>query len=247
MKTIAKPEAIITTSLLLLIAAITLVLLLSGCSYERIEGNNNFTSETRSSEPFDELISSGSFDVQLINDTITSVEVKAESNIFPYLYTISDGATLRIGYKNGYNIHENYPVKVILHTPHARIIRLQGSGKVECSRFEEQDVQLFLSGSGDIDCDYDATNLNAEISGSGNIHLAGRAVSSSFVISGSGTIRSLDMEQDTCDARISGSGDVYSDVNDQLNVHISGSGCVYYTGDPQIHSSISGSGKVRKY
>jgi hypothetical protein len=247
MKTITKPEAVITTSLLLLIAAIALVLILSGCSFERIEGNYDLTTETRPATSFDEVISSGSFQVLIYHDTLTSITVKAESNILPYLYTISDGSTLRLGFKNGYNIHENYPVQVIIHSPHARILRLQGSGKMEATGFHETDVHLYLSGSGNINTNYEAQSLSAEVSGSGDIDIAGTANSTSLEVSGSGSIRSLDMPQKTCNAHISGSGNIYSSVSGDLDVHISGSGCVYYSGSPTITTSISGSGRVIKY
>jgi hypothetical protein len=247
MKTITKPEAVITTSLLLLIAAIALILMISGCSFERIEGNYDLTTETRSSTSFDEIISSGSFQVLIYHDTVTGIEVKAESNILPYLYTISDGSTLRLGFKNGYNIHENYPVQVIIHSPHARILRLQGSGKMEATGFHETDVHLYLTGSGTINADYETQSLSADVSGSGDIELTGNANSTNLEISGSGNIHSLDMPQKTCNAQISGSGNIYSSVSDELDVHISGSGCVYYSGSPTITTSISGSGKVKKY
>ncbi|NVO18973.1 MAG: DUF2807 domain-containing protein [Bacteroidetes bacterium] len=247
MKTITKSEVAVTTALFLLISSLVLILLLSGCTYERIEGNNHLTNEMRNSDPFDEVISFGDFQVNILPDSVTTLEIKAESNILPYLYTISDGSTLRIGYRNGFNIHAHFPVEVIVHTPHARILRLQGSGSIKCNGFNEPDVKLYLSGSGSMNCGFSAGSLKAEIAGSGEMELSGSVTSSDFRISGSGNIQSLEMPQKSCSANISGSGDVYVAASEQLDVHISGSGNVYYSGEPQISSSISGSGKVKKY
>ena len=247
MKTMTKPEAILTSSLIILIISIFVILFLSGCAYERIEGNYDLETESRTEEPFTEIISSGSFRVFITPDSVTSIDVKAESNILPYLYTISDGHTLRIGFRNGYNIRENYPVEVFIHTPHVTGLRLQGSGLVECIGFEEETVELDLSGSGNIDADFECTSMDASISGSGDIHLSGVSDNSELKISGSGKIHALDFTQKTCDAFISGSGDIYTDVVETLDARISGSGCVYYTGDPDIDTNISGSGRVRRY
>lgn len=247
MKILTKPEAIITSSLLILIAAIALVLMLSGCSYERVEGNYDLVTENRSAQSFDEIISSGDLRVFIYPDSVASVEVKAESNIQPYVYTIFDGSTLRIGFRNGYNIRENYPVEVILHTPAARILRLQGSGRMESKGFETANVVLDVSGSGIMSCDYVSETMDAEISGSGRIELSGEARITQFNISGSGTIRALDLDQTKCTSYISGSGDVYTKVSEYLKARISGSGCVYYDGNPEIDTSITGSGKVKKY
>lgn len=247
MKSISKSEAIVTSSLIVLIASILLILLLSGCTFERIEGNYDLTTEDRPVSNFDEIISSGSFRVYIEYDSLTSVEVRAESNIQPYVYTIADGNTLRIGFKNGYNIRENYPVEVYVRTPHAKILRLQGSGMIECLGFTEESAELDLSGSGKIISDYSVSRLNASVSGSGNISLSGNAGNGHFRVSGSGIIRALDMPMETCEIHISGSGDIYAAVSDQLEATISGSGCIYYTGDPDIESNISGSGRIRKY
>jgi hypothetical protein len=247
MKTISKSEAIITSSLLILISAIILVLILSGCTFERIEGNMDLVTENRSTQDFDEIISSGSFNVYVTCDSVRSVEVKAESNIQPYLYTISDGSTLRIGFKNGYNIRENYPVEIFIHTPNLNTIRLQGSGRIEASGFVDPSLYINLSGSGAVKCDYNCETIEADLSGSGRIQLSGSTGSCNFNISGSGNIRALDMPANSCDAYISGSGDIYTLVSDELYAKISGSGNVYYEGNPDIDFRISGSGKVIKY
>jgi len=247
MKSISKSEAVVTSSLIVLIASILLILLLSGCTFERIEGNYDLTTEERSVDSFDEIISSGNFRVYIEPDSVTEVVVKAESNIQSYVYTISDGNTLRLGFKNGYNIRENYPVEVYIRTPHAKILRLQGSGMMECLGFTEEVAELDLSGSGRIISDYSVRTMKASISGSGSINLTGSADNSLFRVSGSGNIRALDMPMQNCDASISGSGDIYVAVSEQLDVTISGSGCLYYSGNPDIDSRISGSGRVKQY
>ncbi len=247
MKTIEKPQAIIYISLFILLAIIVLILTLSGCMSERIEGNRDLQTEDRSTQAFSEVVSQGSFDVIIIPDDNAHIVVKAESNILPYLYTMVSGTTMTVGFKNGYNIHEHYPVEVFLYTPEARSIRLSGSGTVDCKGFSSEYTELQISGSGSISGDFITDNLDGSISGSGNMKISGIAKSSSLKISGSGDINTLDMKQQKCFASISGSGNIKTAVSESLDAHISGSGSIYFLGDPVITTHITGTGKVVKY
>jgi hypothetical protein len=247
MKAIERPQAIIYTTLFILLALIALILSMSGCMSERIEGNGDLISQDRPTQPFSEVVSQGSFSVVIIPADNTRVVVKAESNILPYLYTTSDGTTMTIGYKNDYNIHEHYPVEVILYTPVFSSARLSGSGTIECSGFEPVNLNLEISGSGNITADFHTENLMAAISGSGNMNLSGTATNSTLNVSGSGNLNSLELEQQYCIAGVSGSGNITTSVIKKLDAVISGSGSIYYVGNPAITNHINGSGKVIKY
>lgn len=247
MKAIEKPQLIIYTSLLVLLVLIVLVLTMSGCVNERIEGNHDLVTLERSSQPFSEVISSGSFNVRIIPSAETRIEVKGESNILPHLGTFSNGTTLSIQYSEGYNIHEHYPVEVFVYTPVLNSVKLSGSGVVECDHFISDNVNLNISGSGSISGDFDADKLDAVISGSGSIILTGFATNTSFKISGSGNINARMFEQEHCNAILTGSGNIISRVTKTLDAAISGSGSIYYLGNPVITTHISGSGNVLKY
>jgi hypothetical protein len=247
MKAIEKPQAIIYTTLLFLLVLIALILTLSGCINERIEGNRDLMTEDRTSKPFTQVVSQGSFNMIVIPDTETHIVVKAESNILPYIHTMSNGSTLILGFAEGYNIREHYPVEVFLYTPDISGIKLSGSGNAECNGFSPENLELHISGSGSIKGNFNTENLDASISGSGNMNLSGNVTNSTLKISGSGNINTSDMNQENCVATISGSGKIISAVSKTLDVHITGSGSVYYIGNPVISTHITGVGKVVKY
>ena len=247
MKAVEKPQVIIYTALLVLLALIAIVLTMSGCANERIEGNRDLVTLERSSQPFSEVISAGSFNVQIIPSAETRIEVKGESNILPHLSTHSNGTTLTIEYSDGYNIHEHYPVEVFLYTPVLHAVKLSGSGMVDCGSYSTSNVNLNISGSGGIIGDFEAEELDAVISGSGSMTLTGVAAITSFNISGSGNINAQLLDQEHCNALISGSGNIITKVSKTLNATISGSGSVFYLGNPVITTHITGSGNVLKY
>ena len=247
MKSIERPQLVIYTSLLILLALIALIISMSGCVSERIEGNRELATEQRSALPFSEVNSSGSFHVSIIPASETRLEVKAESNLLPYLVTQSNGTTLTLRFNEGYRIHEHYPVEIFVYTPDLQSVRLSGSGNVECGSFSPERMYVNISGSGNVAGDFDTGELDAVVSGSGNLDLAGFATNTSFTVSGSGNINAQQMQQQYCTAHISGSGSIVTFASKTLNADISGSGNVLYLGNPAVSSHISGSGIVKRY
>ncbi len=247
MKTIEKPQLIITSALFILLATIVLILLMSGCVSERIDGNHEVITLERVSQPFSEVVSTGSFTVKIIPSEETRIEVKGESNILPYLSTFSNGTTLTVKFNDGYNIHEHYPVEVFLYTPVLNAARLSGSGMMDCGSFSSDHVSLNISGSGGISGHFDVDNLEAVISGSGNMDLSGSSKSGILNITGSGNINAQNLVLEHCSASISGSGNINTYVSKTLVATISGSGSIYYQGNPSITMHISGSGNLVRY
>lgn len=247
MKAIEKPQLIINTTLFILLALIALILMMTGCASERIEGNHDVIIQERNSQPFSEVISSGSFSVKIIPSTDTRIEVKGESNILPYLSTYSNGTTLTLKYNDGFNIHEHYPVEIFLYTPVLRAASLSGSGMMDCGNYTTDLVTLNISGSGGISGNFVADNINAIISGSGNMDLAGKVISGELSISGSGNINAQNLLLEHCSANISGSGNIITSVSKTLVATITGSGSIFYLGNPAITTHITGSGNLVKY
>lgn len=247
MKTMERPQIVISSALLFLLALILLMLATTGCIRERIEGNYDLQTEVRDAGGFTDVELRGSFRVEIIPDDQPGIEVQAESNVIPYVETWSDGNTLVVQFRRGYNIRENYPVEVRVYTPELEGIRLSGSGRIFAGHFNSSDVSVNLSGSGNIECSFNAAVLDAAISGSGNLYIGGMAGRGELSISGSGKLDGGSLLMETCKARISGSGNMWVEVESSLEGWISGSGSIYYTGDPVVISHISGSGKVIRY
>ncbi|HLN74998.1 MAG: head GIN domain-containing protein [Methylococcaceae bacterium] len=209
-----------------------------------LEGNGDLRSEFRAASGFNEIYSSGDFKVIVKPGDQYSIEVSAESNLLSYIETDVVGSTLKIRTRGVRSLVNNYPVEIFITTPALKGLSLSGSGFIKTSRFLSDDFKVALSGSGDIESEVETEHIKANISGSGNIVLLGEAITSEFVISGSGKIKAYDLPHNTCDATISGSGNMYINANEAINARISGSGNVYYINYPVIHTSISGSGGV---
>ena len=63
-------------------------------------------------------------------------------------------------------------------------------------------------------------------------------------IGGSGNVKNFDFVANRTEVQISGSGNVETTTERELNVEISGSGDVKYKGRPDIYVNIDGSGDL---
>lgn len=236
MKTIKTP---------LLIALFALLIGTSSCVDDIfLEGNGIVETEFRRASGFDAVSSSGDFDVTIVPGDEYSVEITAESNLLSYIETDVVGNTLKIRTRGMYSLRDHRTIEIYITTPVLNGVALSGSGIIKTGSFLSDDFRVTLSGSGDIDTQISSETLKADVSGSGSIFIEGDTFESEFVISGSGKIKSYDLEQNVCQATISGSGDMYVNVSEAIDAHISGSGRVYYINYPVVHTSISGSGGV---
>ncbi len=136
-------------------------------------------------------------------------------------------------------------LNIFITTPVIDYIGLTGSGEI----FGENvllvdDIELRISGSGDIDLALEADDIEADLAGSGRLFLEGVADEIELDITGSGDVRAFNLTVNRADIDILGSGDVEITVLEELDVDIEGSGDVYYRGNPSLDIDISGNGRV---
>ena len=129
--------------------------------------------------------------------------------------------------------------------PEIEFMKISGSGEIVSEDFlKTDDLELYISGSGDIDLGVESDDIESKISGSGKIKLEGVADDTRFEVSGSGDYETFDLESSTSRIEIRGSGDAEVTVLNELDIRITGSGDVFYKGNPTLNVQITGSGDV---
>jgi len=230
---------------LYILGTLTLLISFTGCIDNfSIRGNGIQATEGRITSNFNKVKSSGEFDIHITNGDEYEVVVKAESNLIPYIDTHVSGNTLGIDVRGLHNLRNSLPMEIYITTPYLEGIKQSGSGVISTDYFNADFFNVSLSGSGNISTAIEADKVEASISGSGKINLSGVSNDAKFSISGSGNIDSYDMATESCNAKISGSGDMWVNVEKFLHASISGSGNVFYYGNPGVETHISGSGDV---
>ena len=194
------------------------------------------SSKTFSVTEFDAIKSAGSTKVILTQGSEFSVEAEGEQERLDKLDIHVQNGTLHIGQKKQKGNWSNNNWK-----------NYKGSLKVYVT-FQNIE-ELTLSGSGEIECDNKMTfdDLEVNLSGSGNIKLKGTVNNLDVSVTGSGDIEAFGLEAETVEARVTGSGDIEVAVERKLEARVTGSGDIEYDAigeNLNINSKVTGSGDV---
>lgn len=212
--------------------------------YEFIDGNHDVVNKTRITDHFDAIVSEGSFEVEYIQDSTHSVVLHGESNLLEYISTEVHSGELTIRKMRNVELREHSKILITCYSPSVSYIQADGSGDVFFDTLSGPQVDLIVNGSGNMVGKVDTDKLYAAIRGSGDMQIRGYATDSELRIEGSGELDAYDCMQRNCQARIAGSGDIFTYVTDQLDARIDGSGDIYYRGTPVVNTHINGSGRV---
>ncbi len=138
------------------------------------------------------------------------------------------------------------PIKIYITVPTLDRVKISGAGEIfgESSFSNLSDLELVISGAGNMDLDFDCVNLDVTVSGAGQLELSGSANTFNALISGAGGIRAFDLSTEDTEFRITGAGSGRLSVSDYLKATITGSGNLYYRGEPATEVHITGTGKV---
>jgi len=221
--------------------------LLSGCfldDFPCINADNTVGTETFTvADPFIGVKLSFPGDVNITQDTAVSVVAGGSQNLLDVIEVEVIDSILIIDADNLCVLNSDVVFDISL--PEVVYLAISGSGSmVGTGPIQTQDIELKISGSGDLDLELNATDIEGRISGSGDVILAGTASDLDFKISGAGNVEAFDLMAATAELKVSGAGDMEVTVSDTLNVTISGSGSVKYKGSPSINSQVSGSGSL---
>lgn len=174
------------------------------------------------------------------------VEIEGQQNIIDLIDLNVRGGHWVI--KPTKNVRQAKDLTIYITMPAFDEVAVSGSGQVRgTGTFTGlEEVELALSGSGDMILDLEAEEIEGRISGSGDMRLTGKGGEVEIAISGSGDVDASALHTETCEVHLSGSGDVSVYCDGDLKVSISGSGDVRYGGKASVDARVSGSGSVRK-
>jgi hypothetical protein len=223
---------------------------LSACFWHghRIKGNGNVITQNKQFGNISGVELHSSFDVYLTQGSPAGVRIEAEENIIPHIEMQVYNDVLNIETENNIWLQPRRRVKIYVTSPVFNSIECSGSGNIRSQTKISSDnkLKVHASGSGDINVDVDAPEIEAGVSGSGGIDLSGETKKIAGDVSGSGNIKAMNLMAEESDLNVSGSGNVQVFSSVKLKVNISGSGDVRYKGDAQVTSNVSGSGSINK-
>ena len=209
-----------------------------------IHGNGNFTQETFVLSNFEQVSLSLPANVFITQEDKSEVRIEAEENILPHITTSVRNKTLNISTNRCFrNVSE---ITIYISSPNFSIIKNSGAANITAlTTITAPNLDLTLSGVGNINMDLDSESLLVRINGSGNVDLSGEASNQHVNINGTANYKSFDLISKDCTITLSGVGNAEVYASKSLDAKINGTGNIRYKGDPEsVISSISGTGNL---
>lgn len=209
-----------------------------------IRGSGKLATEKRTVPAFHSIELSGTGNVYLQQGSEQSLTVTTDANLMSELNTNVFNGKLKIGFRNGVSRITRLDIHITLKE--LKGLNISGSGNIEGKGvFNASDLNINISGSGEIILETEAKTISSNISGSGEINLKGRVEAENIRISGSGDYNAFNLLSDKASVVIQGSGNCRINVAQELDAEVYGSGNVEYQGRPVVNIKSSGSGSIR--
>lgn len=230
-------------------AVLILIGILAALAYYYGRGSGKVVTEARTVSGFSKISLKGTGNLKISQGLTEAVRIEAEDNLIKKLQTEVKDDTLHLSYKLQWPFWSVWPTKdinIFVTVKDLTKISVSGSGNIEGNDLALQDLEITISGSGNVNLGLTATKIVSRISGSGKFQLRGTVENQEIEIDGSGAFGAKELVTQKTNIDISGSGKAEVNAQQNLDVKISGSGTVRYLGNPAINQSISGSGKIER-
>jgi hypothetical protein len=212
-----------------------------------IRGSGNVVGEEREVDDFDHISLTGIGRVVLSQGERTSLTVRTDDNLLPYIGTEVRNGILVLGFSDQARGKSLDPSELAFHLQVREISRLDlsGAGSVEASALDTDRLRIDLSGAGSITVEsLMAEELVVRLSGVGNLEVAGEVSSQDADLSGLGAYQAAHLRSERAIVEVSGAGAATVWATESLDVRISGAASVEYYGRPSVTQDVSLVGRL---
>jgi hypothetical protein len=216
---------------------------------KRVRGNGNIRTEDRTVSDFRNVKAGGAYKLYIAQGDQYSVKLEGDENLLQYVEVAKEGNWVDIRTRSGYNLDPSNELNVYITAPVYSRIEASGASDILGKTLirNDEDLEMHVSGAGDIRMEVNAPRLQASISGSGNIDLKGEAKDVRLDLTGAGDAHCYDLKSENTTVDISGAGSAQVYASVKLDVHASGAGSVSYKGNAtNVSQHVSGAGSVSK-
>jgi hypothetical protein len=209
-----------------------------------IAGEGESVTEVRNVDVFNAIELDAPAEVELTQGPAQTVRVEGQRNILDVLNTEVRRGRLRIDTER--SLGEHNPVRLFITVPNVEALTVNGSGAINGQNMlSVEDLRLEVNGSGEINLQTRARNLQGIVQGSGDIKLRGSSKGLIINIGGSGDVQAFELVTERAEVVINGSGDCEVNAQNVLRAVVNGSGDIRYRGEPADRQfSMQGSGNI---
>ncbi|NRA62823.1 MAG: DUF2807 domain-containing protein [Psychrobium sp.] len=191
---------------------------------DSIQGSGSIVAQKRQLEEFQGVVLTSSTNINIVIGDIQSVVVHADDNLQEYVVTHVSNGKLNISGKGHYSTRHSMHIDITMSK--LNYINLLGSGNIDIKDITADDIKVELTGSGNINANGSAQNLDVSLVGSGNVNFA-------------------KLQSKHIKAVLLGSGNMEIHATQSLQARVPGSGDIEYFGNPsKLQTKVQGSGDI---
>jgi hypothetical protein len=205
------------------LALLLLVVTLGAC--RGVEGSGTSASDPRSVTGFDQVESHGVIELDITVGKTHSCVLSGDDNLLPLVVVEVEGDKLVL--RSEKSLNPKTPLVATITMPDVLAVSLSGSSKGHVAGFDNDELELGISGSGELTASGKTKRLLIDVSGAGEAD-------------------AQKVEAGHVEIEVSGAAKVDVGEPKTLDVDISGAGKVRHDGSPKIRKTISGAGLIQR-
>lgn len=215
---------------------------------ERIYGDGHITTKDQNVGSFNGVDVGGAIEVHVKQDAAQSVKIETDENLMQYIEVYTQGSTLVVHPRNGYNLDPSREIIVYVSAPVFKGIEVSGASKIfgDNAISGNDGLKLGASGASKMMIELSGGNIGGDVSGASEINLKGQVAKVDFQASGASHINAYDLVADEAIADVSGASSMEITANKSLKAEASGASHVKYKGNASVNSNTSGASSVSK-
>ena len=191
-----------------------------------VRGSGRMVRQPRPAAAFTRIVNDGPANLEIQVGPNPAIEVEMDDNLLSNVKTDVRNGRLKIGSEGSYCSSRAPTIRVTV--PSLRVVDIGASGDARVSGLNGGELDVTITGSGDVTA-------------------AGRLDAIYVTINGSGEVALDALRAGMVDATVNGSGAVDVGNARSISATVNGSGAVYYAGNPEIiEQVVHGSGRIRR-
>jgi len=206
-------------------------------------------SESRAVNGFIGVAAGGAFAVSITLSGKEGARVDAaDQTTLNLVETVVENQILQIRFKSNINIINVGPISVFVDAIRISSLQTEGSSDMRLlSTTQEPKIDLSAMGSGHITLVVQSTTVNCEAQGSSVIDISGACQTASITTHGAATFSGAQLQIDTANVLVQGSGKVEIAVTSAVNGMIQGGGLLRIRGQPREAVQLQGAGQIEHF
>ena len=215
---------------------------------KRIYGNGHITAREENVGSFNSIDVGGAVEVHVKQDATQPVKIETDENLMPYLEVYTQGTTLIVHPRNGFNLNPSAEIVVYVSAPAYKSIEVSGASKIigDNTISGDDGLNLDASGASKIRMELSGGNIGGDVSGASEINLKGQVAKIDFQASGASHIHAYDLVSDEAVVNVSGASGMEVTANKNLRAEASGASHIRYKGNAAVNQNTSGASSIKK-